>query len=148
MTIPSLQMGSTYYYVVRAVDTSDNESGNSDEVSATPLSSGLATTMHVQSIVLATVDMGQGFKQAKAMVTILDDQGNPVSGASVTGTFTGDIAEQTVPADTIDGLAVLTTTGDPAHGRLKFTFCVDNVVDNNVVDTLTYNNNGETCDSN
>ena len=57
-----------------------------------------------------------------------------------------DINEPNVMGTTdSNGQTVLTTTTDPVKGRLKFTFCVDNVVG-----TLTYesNNNVETCDSN
>ena len=42
-----LTNGSTYYYVVRAVDTSDNESGNSNEDSAIPQASGGASVSHI-----------------------------------------------------------------------------------------------------
>lgn len=102
--------------------------------------------MHVQYIVLATVDLGGGFKNAQATVTVVDSSDNPVSGVEVTGTFTGDLT-QTVTETTNGGLAVLTTTTDPAaHGRLKFTFCVDDVVD--ASDVLGYDNTANDCDSN
>ena len=138
--------GTTYYYVVTAVDTSDNESGNSNEYSATPPLGGAATTMHVQSIVLMTLDQGGGFKKARATVTIQDDLGNTVSGASVTGTFTGDL-DETIPDAITDasGQAVLTTASE-VRGRLKFTFCVDDVVD--ASDALQYDNTVNDCDSN
>ena len=116
----------TYYYVVTAVDKSTNASGDSNEVSATPLSNGgTPTAIHVEAIVLTTQNQGGGSKSAQAIVTILDDLDNPVSGATVTGDFTGGIIEPDVTGTTDnDGQAILTTiiTG---RGRLSFTFCVD-----------------------
>jgi Zn-dependent metalloprotease len=141
--------GTTYYYVVTAVDTSTNESSDSNQDSATPESSGGgggdSSTMYVQSVVPTGLDQGRGFKIAQAMITIVDNLGNPVSGAQVTGDFTGDITELNVMGTTDSaGQAVLTTTND-VHGRLKFTFCVDGVSG-----ALTYDPtaNMETCDSN
>lgn len=72
----------------------------------------------------------------------MDNLGKAVFGASVTGTFTGDITTETVIEITNGGQAVLTTE-DTAHGRLEFTFCVVNVIHS----TLTYGG-VETCDSN
>lgn len=69
-TRDSLNNETTYSYVVRAVDTSGNESGDSNQASATSESSGggggVATTMHVRSIVLTTLGQGQGYKKAQA----------------------------------------------------------------------------------
>jgi len=76
--------------------------------------------------VLTTQNQGGGFKSAQAIVTILDDLDNPVSGASVTGDFSGGIIETVTDNNTTDGQAVLTTI-DAVKGRLKFTFCVTNV---------------------
>jgi uncharacterized GH25 family protein len=78
-------------------------------------------------------------------VTILDDLGNPVAGATVTGSFTGHFNESGV-ADVTDanGVAVLITAGS-LKGRLNFEFCVDDVTET----TLTYDPsaNVATCDS-
>ena len=80
----------------------------------------------------------------------MDNLGQPVPGATVTGDFTGDITDDLdvmggTPTD-IDGQTVLTTTTDPVKGRLKFGFCVDDVAHA----TLTYNSSAdvETCPSN
>ena len=110
---------------------------------------GNPTAIHVEEIVLTTQDLGRGFKNAQATVTILDDLGQPVLDAIVTGNFSGDINEMTVMGTTnANGQAVLTTTGQ-VHGRLEFTFCVDVDVDG-VSGALPYEpgDNVETCDSN
>ena len=136
--------GTTYYYVVTAVDTAAQESGDSNEASATPQASGGPTTMHVQSIVLSTVNAGQGNKRGRAVVTIVDDQGGAVSGVTVSGTFTGDYSESGAGATDGSGVATIDTAGT-AKGGISFTFCVDNVTGG----SLTYvpGNNVETCDS-
>ena len=136
--------GTTYYYVVTAVDTAAQESGNSNEASATPQASGGPTTMHVQSIVLSTVNVGQGNKRGRAEVTIVDDLGSAVSGVTVTGTFTGDFSETQAAATGGSGVATIDTAGTK-KGGVSFGFCVDSVTGG----TLTYDpgSNVETCDS-
>ncbi|MCP4216894.1 MAG: trypsin-like peptidase domain-containing protein [bacterium] len=79
-----------------------------------------------------------------ANVTIEDDGGSNVSGASVTGTFTSGRTVKTVTATTnSSGLAVLTS---PYNKRFSsYTFCVTNVTQS----SYTYNSslNNETCDT-
>jgi len=134
--------GTTYYYVVTASDTSANESGFSNEASATPQgSTGGPTTMHVASITVGTRNAGGGQKYARATVTLVDDQGNPVGSATVTGTFSGDVSGTDSGATGGSGSVTLET--GPTKGRLNFTFCVDSVSHS----TLTYDAgaNAQTC---
>jgi fibronectin type 3 domain-containing protein len=62
----SVTNGTTYYYVVRAVDTSSNESGNSNQVPATPINlppavpTGLAATAGSGTVTLDWSDNGEG----------------------------------------------------------------------------------------
>lgn len=94
--------GTTYYYVVTAVDTSANESASSNEAPATPLSSGGGdpTSMHVADLDgFSTSGKGQGWT---ATVTILIvDAGNAVvTGATVSGSWsTGGSSSCTTGAD-------------------------------------------------
>jgi hypothetical protein len=134
--------GTTYYYVVTASDTSANESGFSTEASATPQgATGGPTTMHVASITVGTRNAGGGQKYAQATVTIVDDQGNPVGSATVTGTFSGDVSGSAGGAT--GGGGSVTLEAGPKKGRLSFTFCVDSVSHS----TLTYDAgaNAQTC---
>ena len=100
--------------------------------------------MHVSGIQPVTVNIGQGRKLARAIVTIVDDLGDPVAGASVTESFTGPIDETHTEVTDASGVAVLTTVGWK-KGKLKFTFCVDSVSA-----SLPYEaaDNVETCGSN
>ncbi len=136
--------GTTYYYVVTALNAAANESADSNEASATPNVSPDATTMHVSSIVLASQNVGGGNKQGQATVTVLDDLGNPVASADVTGSFTGDFNEPVAATTDANGVAVLSTT-TTSRGGISFVFCVDGVTHA----TLTYDSavNAETCDA-
>jgi fibronectin type 3 domain-containing protein len=126
----------TYYYVVTAVNTESNESGYSNEASATTLESA----MHVESILLSTERSG-GCLYGVADVLIADNGGNPVQGAEVTGTF------HKTETDTKTGI-----TGATGWVHLKmtlcnatryFTFCVDSVTHPSV--TYDPDANVETC---
>ena len=90
---------------------------------------GTDTTYSVQSITLDTLSVGRGKKKARATVTIIDNFGNTVSGATVTGDFAGDYTDTNVVSSVTNGngTAVLTTTSEQ-KGGVTFEFCVTNVV--------------------
>jgi fibronectin type 3 domain-containing protein len=134
--------GVTYYYVVTAVDTASNESGYSNEASATPNTQ--AATMHVDSIVVEWIEAGGPNRKGQATVVVKDNLGNVVQGATVTGTFSGTLSETQSGTTDGTGTAVIQTKGKTRNpGGL--TFCVDGVTHA----TLDYapGDNVETCDS-
>jgi PKD repeat protein len=103
-----------------------------------------ATSLAVASITVQAVDLGGGNKRPRALVTIRDDQGNAVSGATVTGNFSGDVSQTGATGTTgADGVATVDSTAS-RKGRLKFTFCVTDVDG-----SLTYvpGDNAQTCAS-
>jgi hypothetical protein len=103
-----------------------------------------ATTVSVASISVASV--GQGRKRGQATVTVVDNCGVPVSGATVTGNFTGTISQSGVSAVTnSSGVAVLQTSGT-AKGTVTVTFCVSGIVKSGL--TYSASGNVETCDNN
>ena len=79
----------------------------------------------VDSIALATVSAGKG-KKGQAVVTVLDNLGSPVAGATVRGTFSGSYSETVSGATGANGAATLTTNG-VVRGGVAFQFCVDSV---------------------
>lgn len=102
-----------------------------------------SSSMHVESIVPGTASGSRGNKRGKATVTINDDCGNPVAGADVTGTFTGDFSETVSGTTNGSGVVDLITTAQVK--KPTFGFCVDDVTG-----SLPYasGDNVETCDNN
>ncbi|MDX1617427.1 MAG: family 16 glycosylhydrolase [Balneolaceae bacterium] len=131
------------YTVTLTVTDNDGATGTDSQVVSVSDGSG-ATTMHVQSIVTGTQNAGQGNKHGTATVTIHDDQENPVSEATVTGTFSGTFNETVSGQTGSDGTVTLVTSGT-AKGNVTVEFCVDDVTHA----SLTYdaNQNDITCTS-
>ncbi|MBY6210352.1 family 16 glycosylhydrolase [Microbulbifer agarilyticus] len=89
-------------------------------------SGGEATSLVVSSVVTGTQDAGRGTKSGTATVTVLDDLGNPVSGATVTGDFSGTWSESASAVTDANGVATLVTSGT-AKGGVTVNFCVSDV---------------------
>jgi len=120
-----LEASTPYQYYV----SSKNEAGSADSniASATTLSGGSATTLVVGSITVSAVNVSRGTKAGQAVVAIRDNLGAPVSGATVTGDFTGTFVESGKTGNTgSDGSVTFTTSGS-AKGSLSVTFCVTGV---------------------
>ena len=142
-TDDSVTNGSTYHYVVTALDFDVNESTQTPAVKATPGVGGGPTSSLVTSILVTTVNGGGGAKHGRAEVHVTDELGAPVAGALVLGSFSGGLSETiAVPTD-VQGLAVFTTTASK-KGSLELSFCVE-AIDHA---TLNYSPalNVETCD--
>ncbi|MFT5288110.1 MAG: hypothetical protein ACI8QS_000851 [Planctomycetota bacterium] len=105
-----------------------------------------ATSVNIASITVGTVKANKGNKNGRATVTVVDDNGDPVAGAVITGDFSGPYFNEsgvTSSATNSSGVATLMTSGS-AKGKVNFTFCVTGVAA-----SLPYDSggNGETCDS-
>lgn len=131
-----LSAGATYHYVVRAVDTSNNESGNSNQASATT-SNCLPSSTHVDAVTTAIVSC-----YVKATVVVKDNCGVPVAGATVTGTFShyGETGSGVTDAS---GVAVI--QNGKCGNKFSGQFCVTNITHN----ALGYDSaaNVQTCQS-
>ena len=67
------------------------------------------------------------WRNGEALVTVVDGDGNPVSGATVTGTFSGDVSG-TVTSEATGGNGVAFLESDRARqNSISFTFCVDSI---------------------
>ena len=141
-----LDPNTQYCYQVKARDKSanSNETAYSMAKSATTDVGCTVNTTYVESIVCGTFRGSHGNKYGKVTVTIYNNCGEPVSGAEVAGTFTGDYSEQLTEMTNSNGVAVITTSTQVK--KPLYIFCVDNVTH----ESLTYNPNDniETCKSN
>ncbi len=106
-TDTDLTNGTTYYYVVRALDTSSNESDPSNEASATPTTQVVATTMHVADLDAASTSQGRTWT-ATVAATIHDNLDRPVAGATVVGSWSGGVTGSV--SGTTDANGVLTVS--------------------------------------
>lgn len=123
----AVQGGTTYYYVVTAVDQAQNESGQSNEVNATPTAS--QQSIHIQNIAMSVAKSGAKWK-ATARVLIHDQGQSPRAGATVVGdwSFNGVIVQAGASVLTdANGNAVLVSPPRSAKSGDVFTFAVANV---------------------
>ena len=90
----------------------------------TPVGEG---SVQVRSIAVSTLNAGKGSKHGHAVVVVEDNLGNTVSGATVSGEFSGTFNE--TPADEVSngtGSASFTTSGSQ-KGGVSVTFCVTGI---------------------
>ena len=139
-----LASATTYHYQVRATNA-DGDSAYSNTDSATTDSVNPSTSMSVSSVVAGVQNAGQGNKRGMATVTIVDGNGNPVAGATVSGDFASNHYNE--PGSGVTGAdgSVVIVTAATAKGGVTVTFCVDDVTHA----SLTYDpaSNVMTCDS-
>ncbi|RIA09399.1 putative secreted protein (Por secretion system target) [Flavobacteriaceae bacterium MAR_2010_72] len=133
-------LGATELTAVATDD--DNATTNSQSVNITGQTTGEATSIHVSSIVTGTANAGKGSKYGTANVTIVDNLGNPIANAQVTGTFSGTFNESASAYTNSNGSAALQTQAS-SKGTVTVNFCVDSVV----YSALPYepSNNTVTC---
>jgi len=90
--------------------------------------------MAVQSIITGTANAGKGKKYGTSEITIFNDQGAAVSGATVYGTFSGTFSQSVSGVTGADGKVSFQTSAS-AGGSVSVDFCVTNVTHS----SLTYN---------
>ena len=125
-TDTDLQADTTYFYRVAAVNTA-GMSDYSDPASATTQAAGAGTSLAVGSVTVTSVNDAKGAKFGQATIAVVDDVGNPVANAQVSGLFTGDI-EESVDQDQADGNGFSVVRTSQSVKPLKnLTFCVTNI---------------------
>jgi PKD repeat protein len=125
-----------------------SNAGGSDTLTRTnyiTVSTPTITSIHVDSITVVAVKANKGQKGGYAEVVIVDNLGNPVQGASVTGSFSEDIDNSGLTVTTNPSGVAEFMTNDTVKGRAHLMFCVDSVSN-----SLPYNSgdNVEKCDTN
>ena len=99
--------------------------------------------VQVRSVTVTTVNQGRGVKNGRATVVVEDDVGNLVSGAIVTGDFTGSFNEpgRTSGPTNASGSTAIDTNGSK-KGGISLTFCVTDIAHPGLADF-----SGLECDS-
>ncbi|HEY5729381.1 MAG TPA: multicopper oxidase domain-containing protein [Anaerolineales bacterium] len=138
----SLNPNTTYWYRVNAQNASGTSAWSNIASATTLEDTGGPTAVQIGSITVTTVNAGQGNKRGQATVTVVDDLGGLVSGASVTGYFTGTFNESGSGTTNSNGTTVITTTGT-AKGSVSVTFCVTSITHPTLTDWT-----GNVCASN
>jgi len=123
-----LNEGTTYYW---RIDEGNDAGSTMGEVWSFTTSGGgscTPTAVAVESVILSTSKGPAGTSFGQATVTILDNCGNPVAGAEVTGHFTGDFVEE--PSRNlltgVNGVVVFETS--TSVKKPSFDFVVDEVI--------------------
>jgi hypothetical protein len=100
-----------YYYRVEAVDLAGNLSAPSAAVLGVPRPAGSgAVLMHVSKLAVSAQSVASGWRQGRADVTVVDENGAPVAGALVTGTFSGAISQTKSATTDAKGFATIVST--------------------------------------
>jgi FtsP/CotA-like multicopper oxidase with cupredoxin domain len=139
-----LSESTTYDYRVGAVNIFGTSYSNT--ASATTLTEGGdPTSVNVGSVTLSTAGAGRGQKAGQATITVVDDLGNPVTNALVSGEFTGDFTGTVTQADTGNNDSVAVRSDNTVSNKTKnpaFQFCVTSIEHGTLV-----NYTGQFCES-
>ena len=139
VVLTELQSNMPYYYVVNSTDLSGN-TAQSSEHAFTTTKEASGNSMHVNSIDMSTDSKTRGrntFVWAVAAVTIVNNSGIPVDGATVSGHWSNATSDSDSGVTDASGLVSLKSDSvkNPQLGT-KFTFTVDDVAKD---DTWSYN---------
>ena len=128
-----LAADTTYHYQVAAVNDA-GLSTYSDPANATTQAAGGGTSLAVGSVTVSTVGGSKGFKFGQATIAVVDDLGNPVAAALVSGVFSGDINES-VNQDQADGNGISVVQTSQSVKKLRnLQFCVTTITATGLTD--------------
>jgi len=108
----------TYTAILTVTDNSGLSSSKSLVIQSHPPVT--VTTMRVQSIIMSVIQQPSG-DIARATVNVTDTAGNPISGATVTGSFTGTVSGSATAITDANGNAVLSSRRSKKNGTVTFT---------------------------
>jgi len=125
ITQGDLDAGSVTNIATASAQDPDGATVNSNADSITVTAP--ATQVRVAAVVTGTLSAGKGSKYGTADVTIVNNFGDPVEGALVTGDFGGSFNEIGVEGSTnASGVAPFQTSSSP-KGGVSVSFCVSDV---------------------
>ena len=125
--VTGLSPNTEYYFALKTADEVPNWSEISNSPSATTKEPG-PQTMHISAIDMSLKEAGPNVN-AIATVTIVDALGNPVSGATVSGHWSGATTDTDSGVTDSSGQVKLKSNRlrNPTSGETTFTFTVGNV---------------------
>lgn len=85
-----------------------------------------AASVHVESVTTGTENIGGGNKAGAATILVVDDNGFPAEGYTVSGEFSGDFTESGSGVTSSDGTTTIQTSGT-GKGKVDVSFCVSGV---------------------
>jgi hypothetical protein len=132
------QIELTFYKETKNTAANNVHVVNGNPNNPPPLPGG--TTMSVASILAQVIGEGGGQKRPRATVLIVDNQGNLLDNATVSGEFDGSAAAPSVTNGS--GMAVLNSE-TTKKGKVNFEFCVTTVTHA----SLTYQPGDNDCAS-
>ena len=98
----------------------DNLGGTGSAVVAITVTQPAVTTVHISAIAMSAVTSGRN-KLARAVVTVVDSNGNPVPGATVLGQFTGVVTGSASATTDSTGKASIQSKAAKKSGLATFT---------------------------
>lgn len=136
-----LSASTTYYYRAAATNGAGS-SAYSNTAYATTQYQGTPTSVEVGSVTVSTKNAGKGASYGRADIVVVDNLGNPVADAQVSGQFTGDIVEDVIDAQTDSSGSVTVITSQSAKKLKTLTFCATSITHATLQDF-----SGSVCDS-
>jgi hypothetical protein len=127
-TDTGLEAGVPVYYVVTSRDMSGNESGTSNEASATP-EEGVGQSVHVADIAVTVSRQGKNYRGV-ATVSVEDQNGSPIGGVQVTGSWELNSTPIGSSSGTTSGSGAVTinSSKERASSGDVFRFVVTNLI--------------------
>ena len=133
VTLTGLSPITTYYYEVQSLDASGNtavDNNNGQYYSFNTLGDN-SNYVHIDNLLVTTNSRSVGkntLVSATAVVKILDNAGQPVKGATVSGHWSGATVDTDSAVTGDDGIVIVKSDEVKyKNGALTFTFKVDNV---------------------
>ncbi len=124
-TDAGLNPDTTYSYEVTAGDAAANESAPSNTIQATT-QPAVQSTVRVDSITMST-NSNKKWRSGEALIVVVDENGAPVSGATVSGQWSGLTSDSDSGSTNTSGQLTVNSSNVPKNQSGQFIFTVNDV---------------------